>query len=243
MQELEKLRSNLRKEVNTLRSLDYIIGQISFENLWIVSDEKDKKRLLEIIEKRNKERLITWVKNHPSIDIGEKSLTQLRDAARDLGIKNYSRLSKIELLLSIKEAKAKPNKTPATAVELIEEMRKLIDSMQVVFNEAGIKEDYINLPELVEHFDLNIIQNAYTWITSIYNGVFREVKGIKILLPEEMWERYRAWGGFGDHREVVLLNAALQKFRKEVVTVHRPDLFKKTKTASIIKKIKKELDL
>jgi hypothetical protein len=47
------------------------------------------------------------------------------------------------------------------------------------------------------------------------------------LLPEEIWNRYAAWGDFEDHRESILLKSALRKLYKAVVNNHRPDFFKK----------------
>ena len=52
---------------------------------------------------------------------------------------------------------------------------------------------------------------------------------IRKLLKEETWDRYERWGGFDEHREVILLNERFAVLKKAMAMSRRPDIFKKTK--------------
>ena len=242
MQELYEMRSKIHVEAKRLRNIDYILGRPSFENLWILSDDKEKERLRVGLHNKSKDFIIDWYKSHPLIDIGEQTLIQLRETAKDLCIHNYSRLSKIELLVAIKSVKMNPvdiSEHPLGNAEMIVEIRKTCDLMSTLLIEANILEDYLDFPEDSRFFEQYIIEAAHKWILGIYNKEYREAKAIKGLLSEEMWERYRSWGEFGDHREVTLLTEAIQKLRRAIMTGKRPDLFKKPSVKSFLQRLKR----
>jgi hypothetical protein len=241
MEELLKIRSKIHERVKVLRNIDYFISRPNFENLWVLSTPEQKEALRTAIGSKDKDSVIIWYRNHPFTDIGELSLIQLRETARLLSIHNYSRLSRVELLLAIKSAKECPNNVKEKIkVNYIPEIRKIVDLMIPIMIEATVPEDYFNLPEEVEFFPQELLQEGYEWIEKIYNKEHREAKNIKGLLSEEMWERYRSWADFGDHREVILLTEALQKFRKIVMNAKRPVIFKKSYVKTLIHKVKKE---
>ena len=242
MQELREMRSTIHEEAKRLRNIDYILGRPQFENLWILSDDSQKQRLKAALLSKHKDAIITWYKNHPLIDIGEQSLIQLRETAKEMCIHNYSRLSKIELLVAVKSAKINPVCPVAHPLEnsdMILEIRKTCDLMEPLLIEANIPEDYLDFPEDAKYFEQHVIEVAHKWILGIYNKEYREAKAIKSLLSEEMWERYRTWADFGDHREVVLLTEAIQKLRKIMMTGSRPELFKKASQKSMLHRLKK----
>lgn len=242
MQELRELRSAIHEEAKRLRNIDYILGRPSFENLWVLSDEPQKLRLKAALMSKHKDAIINWYKSHPLIDIGEQTLIQLRETAKEMCIHNYSRLSKIELLVAVKSAKinpVSPIEHPLENGEMIIEIRRLCDLMNSILIEANIPEDYLDFPEDAKYFEQHIIEVAHRWILGIYNKEYREAKAIKSLLSEEMWERYRTWADFGDHREVVLLTEAIQKLRKVVMIGSRPELFKKASQKSMLHRLKR----
>ena len=84
-----------------MRSLETTILQPKFERLWADSSNRQKDEVSTIIELKDRGRLISWMRNHPSIDLGEKSLRQLRVIGRRLGVKNYTRLTIAELIRAI----------------------------------------------------------------------------------------------------------------------------------------------
>jgi len=242
MQELREMRSKIHEEAKRLRNIDYILGRPSFENLWVLSDNKEKDRLRIALLSKHKDAIINWYKNHPLIDIGEQTLIQLRETAKEMCIHNYSRLGKIELLVAIKSAKINPvclSEHPLENGEMITEIRRICDLMEPILIEANIPEDHLDFPEDAKYFEQHVIEAGHRWILEIYNNEYREAKTIKSLLSEEMWERYRAWADFGDHREVVLLMEAIQKLRKKITAGNRPELFKKASQKSMLHRLKK----
>jgi hypothetical protein len=241
MDRLLKLRSRLHEKIKTLRNIEYIIGRPSFENLWILSDEPQQEKLLNFVEQKNKEEVINWYRNHPFLELGDLTTVQLREMGRKYYVLNYSRLSKMELLLALRQAKENPTThTSISRKALIPEMKKLIQLMLPILTEAGIPEDYLYIHEEAEELDKSLIHESFNWIEQIYNNEYRAAKAIKSLLSDELWERYRSWNDFGDHRETILLTEALQKLRKTVMVAKRPDLFKKTIVRNLVQKMRKE---
>lgn len=84
--------------------MEAMILRPQFERLWNDSSEEEKNVVREYIEKCDKKGLSNWLRTHRSLDLGERSYEYLREAARRLGIRNYSRLTKPELIRLIKEA-------------------------------------------------------------------------------------------------------------------------------------------
>ncbi len=92
-----------------------------------------------------------------------------------------------------------------------------------------IKENALLIPENSEDLRADFIRPGFKWIMQIYETEYKKVKRVKGLLPEELWTRYRKWGGFDDHREVILLRQSLNELRMMIVSRKRPDFYKKKK--------------
>ena len=105
---LKGLRDNIHHRVLHLRSMESTINGILFERLYNESDKEKKEDVIKILESSTKDKLIVWINRHPALDVGEKSVSQLRDTASKLRIKNYSRLLKHEVVAAIKD-KEKPH--------------------------------------------------------------------------------------------------------------------------------------
>ena len=75
--------------------------QPKFERLWEDSSNRQKDEVHTHVVKEDRKKLTEWILNHPSIDLGEKSLRQLRKIGRRLGVKNYSRLTIARLIIAI----------------------------------------------------------------------------------------------------------------------------------------------
>ena len=103
MERLTKLREEVHQKVLLLRSLETTILQPKFERLWLDSSRRQKDEVVTHIIKEDRKKLIAWMRNHPSIDLGEKSLRQLRVIGRRLGVKNYSRLTIAGLITAIQD--------------------------------------------------------------------------------------------------------------------------------------------
>ena len=101
MSELQEVRRIARKRSLCARSIEATVKSSKFERLWEDSDEREKSKAEHIIWKEDKKALVDWMRQHPSLDLGERGLPYLRDRGKKLRIKNYSRLSKPELIRAI----------------------------------------------------------------------------------------------------------------------------------------------
>jgi len=83
-----------------------MIRRHQFERLWADSSLADKVTLQEHIDKCNKKKVAEWMRQHPSLELAEKQLVELKRIATKLGMKNISRMGKLELVRLI-ESKEK----------------------------------------------------------------------------------------------------------------------------------------
>ena len=107
--------------------------------------------------------------------------------------------------------------------------------------DVNIKPDHLQLEKESDQLKMVYIRPGFHWIREVFAAEFEAVLRIKKLQPKEMWTRYKNWGGFEDHREVVLLKEALTNLRAKVVSRERPDVFKKSKRAKEIKRAGKRI--
>jgi len=96
-----KLQEELHNKILNLRSIEAMIRRPQFERLWEDSSENDKEQLRCFIKDAKRRKVVTWIETHPSLELGEKKLTVLKNIATRLGIKNISRMGKVELVREI----------------------------------------------------------------------------------------------------------------------------------------------
>jgi hypothetical protein len=241
MDKLNRIRADIHNEVNKLRNIKYMVEQESFGNLWIMSDPEQRAVVMVALEKRDKLRLINWIRKHPSIELGEMGVAQLKEIAQELKIKNWSRMLKTELLISINKQRDRIDEDKdikLSVKEMIFEINDFNGQMEPLLIEAGVTDEYLVLSDGVEYIDSKYLTDGYEWISIIYNTVWRNAHNIKRLLSDEMWARYEAWEDFEDAREVVLLREALTNLKKQVVNTSRPVLFKKSRIKLIAQRAK-----
>lgn len=126
--------------------------------------------------------------------------------------------------------------------EMITEITTMVVEMRPLIAKVFKREEHIYLhPSLVELKSAEI-QLALNWVKGIHAGVFAAYQKVRALLPEAMWKRYEAWGGFDDHREVVLLAEATAAFKKALGNGRIPTILKKSHICEQfpIKKVKKD---
>jgi hypothetical protein len=104
---LIKLQEEFHHRLLKLRSIEAMIRRPQFERLWGDSDECDKVQLQQYLFEANKDGVIRWMKDHPSLQLEEKPLVDLKKIAYKLGISNYSRKGKLQLVRDIKEKEDK----------------------------------------------------------------------------------------------------------------------------------------
>lgn len=98
---LTKLREEVHNRAITFRTIENIILRPQFTRLWIDSDESERIDIEGIVLRGDRKGVYEWIKNHPSIDLGEKPFRRLREIAKRLGIKNYARLDRLDLIVEI----------------------------------------------------------------------------------------------------------------------------------------------
>ena len=103
MEGIHSVREKLHSKVLRLRSIEGLVSSILFERLWSDSTMKQRKEAIEYIKTEARKKLITWTQTHESLDIAELPFARLKALARKLCVRNYSRLSKLELIRAIKE--------------------------------------------------------------------------------------------------------------------------------------------
>ena len=101
MKGLLKLREEVHNRAMKSRTIENIILRPTFTRLWLDSNEKEKKEVVDIVERGDRKELNRWIREHPSLNLGERPFRNLREIGRKIGIKNYSRLSKTELIAAI----------------------------------------------------------------------------------------------------------------------------------------------
>jgi len=117
----------------------------------------------------------------------------------------------------------------------------VVEILALLENEdVKIKPDQLCIPDSAAQLRADFIRPAYHWLVTLEHEEFAAVRSIKKLLPEEIWVKYRTWGGFEDHRECVMLREALANLRQKIVGRDRPDFFKKTLVAKSLKRAEKK---
>jgi hypothetical protein len=115
-------------------------------------------------------------------------------------------------------------------------MEDMIELMSEALNEAKCSEkSYLKIEVECDSLKADMIRDGYKWLKNIFDTTYKDIVAIKRLLPEEIWNRYKKWDGFSEHREMVLLKEALVKFRKEMISNARPDFFKSGKRSKALK--------
>lgn len=116
---------------------------------------------------------------------------------------------------------------------MLEEMTQLSNMIMTVMleEEVTIKPEQLAFEDECIKLKADYIRPAYKWLIELSEKEFSEVLRVKSLLSAELWQRYRTWGGFEEHREVILLKAALKTLRMAVVSRNRPDFYKRSKRA------------
>lgn len=124
-----------------------------------------------------------------------------------------------------------------TKEKLLVEINKMVDEMQVCLTHIKATDGYLRIPaDVLEHLPEEMLAEGHRWLKAIYEGRFLKWCRVWRLRTPEMWRRYFTWGGFENHREMVMLREVSHEVRQAVVSRARPDVFKKGKINVILKK-------
>lgn len=100
---LIELRNYARMRALEYRSVSYVLGKRGWNKIWPTLSNAEQSRIMDWVHEGKSDALKNWVHDHPHLEMGEKSMWRLREIASDLGITNYSRLSKHRLISAIKK--------------------------------------------------------------------------------------------------------------------------------------------
>jgi len=108
---LTKIREKQRQKVLLYRSIERLINKPIFGILWEESDFLIQWIVADFINDGDKDEIINWITNHKSLSYEDRNISHLKSIARKLQIKNWSRLSKYELIRAIQQKELGNEKT------------------------------------------------------------------------------------------------------------------------------------
>jgi len=88
---------------NSIRSILKRVDSSQFEMLWNQSTEEQRKEVIALIYDGNRHGLRAWMGTHSALKAEDWGYNQLRDRAKKLGVCNYSRITRDELIQAIME--------------------------------------------------------------------------------------------------------------------------------------------
>lgn len=94
--QLDKLHS----DVTLRRSIEYILRTPRF--IYCYNKTENHNKINKLIETCNKEGILKWIEDNEGLVYEEMGMIKLREIAKEKKIHNYSRLSKIELIRSLR---------------------------------------------------------------------------------------------------------------------------------------------
>lgn len=102
---LTKLRSDYHFKLLDTRNVWYLISKTYFKYLYDKSTEDQKLLAERFINSNSVSGLRDWIRKHPSLGLEEMTMLDLRDLAKSLGVRNYCRLTKGQLVTMIRSVK------------------------------------------------------------------------------------------------------------------------------------------
>lgn len=92
------LRKKVHQKVLQVRNFENLLACPALDELWDKSTDDTRKELERIVLSHDRIALQKWIQEHPTIDLGERSICELKQIARRYGITGWSRLTKRELI-------------------------------------------------------------------------------------------------------------------------------------------------
>jgi hypothetical protein len=92
--ELNEIQKNLTRTVKRVRAISRIVHTAEFAEAWDAVSSKARQEAMGYINGNNRERLIKWVRDNAPVELGMKSLRELRELGKQYGITYCSRMDK-----------------------------------------------------------------------------------------------------------------------------------------------------
>ena len=119
-------------------------------------------------------------------------------------------------------------------VRTVNRILTMLNNMGKLFDIGKIRPVFVHEDSPI--LPANTVREGYQWLLAVYQGPFQKVLDIWNLCPEKVWDRYFLFGGFEEHREMILLRKALIHLKKSMY--RRPVLFTKSKVTKLVRKAK-----
>jgi len=100
------LRREVKNRILALRSIDNTLSNASLDYLWDAVSSKARDELVTHVLNDNRESVKCWMRKYNERELEEWPALQLKQLASTLKIANWSRLSRHELIMAIKNRKA-----------------------------------------------------------------------------------------------------------------------------------------
>lgn len=100
---LIRLQEQIHNRLLRLRSIEAMVRQPQFERLWADSDKKQQEIVESYIDAADRDKVREWMRKHPSLELAERPLKELYKIASRMGIVNYSRKGRLELIRAIQK--------------------------------------------------------------------------------------------------------------------------------------------
>jgi len=104
---LKYVRRETHQSLLNLRAIETIINKSIFERLWNVSTEAEKQAVTLFIGERRKSSILRWIRNHRTLDLEELSVIRLKEIGQQHSIRNWCRLTRLELIRALKDFRGK----------------------------------------------------------------------------------------------------------------------------------------
>ena len=88
---------------NGVRAMLKKVDSLHFETLWNQSTKEQREEVIQLIHLGNRDGLKEWMANHSALKSEDWGYNRLRDRAKKLGVTNYSRITRNELVQAIME--------------------------------------------------------------------------------------------------------------------------------------------
>jgi len=95
---LDELRKSIHNKVNDLRSIDNMISDNDFEDVWNAFTDDQKLLCVNHVSWCNKSAVSGMIKKLKSLELASKTVIQLREVAKAKGLIGYMQMSKSTLL-------------------------------------------------------------------------------------------------------------------------------------------------
>lgn len=114
--ELPKIREMVRESLSNIRAISRIVESTAFGEAFSKADVLQKMQAVKFVSDNNLEYIKEWLRcrTAESKTLGEKTVVELRKIGQSLGVRDYFKLPKTELLSAIAQATQRSESKPSS---------------------------------------------------------------------------------------------------------------------------------